>query len=1564
MAKLRILALSLVAAINLSASGIHYGDVKWINLGGGDDPSQAVEVTPSFTYSDITFDVSIDGFYAQSVEIEGVNYQRIFLPGGGHSAKVGYPEVPSIGRWFVVPHGADVTVDWTVIEADTLHDFMLFPAQPQQVDDPDAPKKEFVVEKKFYNQDTEYPQAFAKVSGSQIIRGVEVRNVLIMPFRYNPLKKELIVVRRAMVHVTIFGGGQLYDPRLRSPFFEPFFADFLANYGLMADDAPLNRSLRGLNTGISVENVYMPENAADLLIIVPDDLYDSIIPLALHHIRQGMITKVVTLSQIGSSTAEGIREYIRTAYNSWEIPPSFVLIVGDADMVPTFYKHVHPYENIHTAADVYYGEMDIIGQDSIPMVDVFNGRISVDDAQQLGIVVHKIIKYEEDPATPYDWLNSMLLAAYNESGRYFVYTSEAIYNYLNPLGYNIDRQYEDGNPPGSTSGVLNAINNGVWLVNHRDHGDSRNAGGSFDGWAHPRLTTEHMSQLTNGDYTPVVFSLNCRTGWFDGETDENSGSYECIAEEFVRTPNAGAVAALGLSRVSYSGYNDEIDRGLIDALFPGFDPNYPNDTTTNQYETPLPYIGGVINYAKLWMYDKYYLPGGTNPYPWTPDHEKTLVEFEEFTLIGDPAMRVRTAIPDSFMVNYPLSVNIGPSSVSITVMDQNGQPMSGALVGLTQCDTVVLARGITDENGVVMLDIFTSSADPITITVTGYNRLPFTGSIQPISEGAYVGYRGFVLDDTTSGNGNGVINPDELVHINILARNFGNDTAYSVTATLTTEDSFVTITQNTSNYGDIAPDDSLYGDQPFAFTVAHNTPDMHSILFDVSFTDANDSTWTSRFSARVYAPELHFSNAWVFDTLNGNGNHVGEPGETLEIMIGVRNAGHEPLDSVQATISTDAPYLHILENQTYIGYVDSMGVATSVSPVVIEVDSSAPAPAFPTINIDLIGAGDFTYHDSMILVIGQVGIMEAFEDSTAELWTHSGSNDAWHLSSRRAHSGMYSYFFGTDNGNYPDRADAYLVSPMIILGDNPELSFWTYYSTETNYDYCTVEISTDSGSTWNQLAQFTGSSNGWVRMAYPIEGANPGDIAFVRFHFHSDGSVNREGWYIDDVIVTPPEPPAQLTLDDMIVVDTVGNGNGLIEPGETVELTPVLTNIGGQGTSILTAIFRIESQYITVVDSMTTMDPIGPDSTRETPTPFVIQVASSTPTGTQVTATIYVHDDMGFEQELPYSFVIGDERLIPSGPDSYGYYAFDVYDQGGFEFNWIEVDPQSGGSGTRLNLGDDETVQLTLPFSFTFYGQSYTIISVCSNGWIAMGQTSSHSYSNRGIPNSSEPNNMIAGYWDDLNPRSGGSIAYGYDSLKHVFVVEWNGVPHFGSNSDTETFEILLFDPVYYTTPTGDGPIVVQYKTEPTQTDYTVGIENENGSIGLQYYYDGTIDPHGFPIADSFTLHFTTSLTAISENGDLNRPITLELAPASPNPAFNSTNIRFALPSRMDISLDIYDITGRHITTLAKGTYKAGYYTVRWDGSDKNGKRLPAGLYIYMLKTGSRTLTRKLVLLK
>lgn len=83
-----------------------------------------------------------------------------------------------------------------------------------------------------------------------------------------------------------------------------------------------------------------------------------------------------------------------------------------------------------------------------------------------------------------------------------------------------------------------------------------------------------------------------------------------------------------------------------------------------------------------------------------------------------------------------------------------------------------------------------------------------------------------------------------------------------------------------------------------------------------------------------------------------------------------------------------------------------------------------------------------------------------------------------------------------------------------------------------------------------------------------------------------------------------------------------------------------------------------------------------------------------------------------------------------------------------------------------------------------------------------------------------------------------------------------------------------------------------------------------------------------------------------------------------PNPFNPSTTISFELSKISSVSLDIYSILGQHIITLEHGKFNAGRYSTTWNGVDKSGNKVPAGVYFLCLKTDNLIQTRKMVLLK
>ena len=83
-----------------------------------------------------------------------------------------------------------------------------------------------------------------------------------------------------------------------------------------------------------------------------------------------------------------------------------------------------------------------------------------------------------------------------------------------------------------------------------------------------------------------------------------------------------------------------------------------------------------------------------------------------------------------------------------------------------------------------------------------------------------------------------------------------------------------------------------------------------------------------------------------------------------------------------------------------------------------------------------------------------------------------------------------------------------------------------------------------------------------------------------------------------------------------------------------------------------------------------------------------------------------------------------------------------------------------------------------------------------------------------------------------------------------------------------------------------------------------------------------------------------------------------------PNPFNPSTYIKYYIPKFELITLDIFNLKGNHIKSLINSNLYPGTYLNIWDSTDKNGLNVPAGIYIYILKSQTINESKKMILLK
>ena len=390
-------------------------------------------------------------------------------------------------------------------------------------------------------------------------------------------------------------------------------------------------------------------NEADHIIITHNDFIHDVQPLANFRNQQGLRTKVVDVQNIydefnhGILNPNAIREFLKYAYYNWQPPaPTYVLLVGDthidiknkSNFVPTIRVQIPGYGS--SASDHQF--VTFRGEDNFP--DMLIGRMPANNRVDARIFVERTIEHETtSPVGP--WHKRLLMLAGSDSMFHFQinqlvshnqlrnrYETERIYApYKDELDLNID---EDVTTPIARQ-VIDGFNEGASLINYIGHG-----GGGI--WSDSRMLDfeDPEQNLTNISQLPLVISMTCYTGAFDG--NKNS-----LAEELLRSENGGAIAVIGATSIGLLDGDYILNREIFDVIFKG--------NTQN--------IGAIFAESKTQFLIN------------TPGF---LDLAEVFTLFGDPATQLK--IPNKQM---EVTVDLDPSSVQGTFEEETLLTISGTL---------------------------------------------------------------------------------------------------------------------------------------------------------------------------------------------------------------------------------------------------------------------------------------------------------------------------------------------------------------------------------------------------------------------------------------------------------------------------------------------------------------------------------------------------------------------------------------------------------------------------------------------------------------------------------------------------------------------------------------------------------------------------------------------------------------------------------------------------------------------------------------------------------------------
>ena len=861
-----VFALILLVAALVSLPAMAAQSIRVVNDVSGE--TAAFSVNSGTLKSTLNLQMTTIGM--RDVTVGGHQYKAVDLPAGDHLLpgsldENGSPDIPVMTSNLIIPDDAGIRLSVTYSGYDDIPNIDLAPVQPSPEDKVDAPPVPFTINQQVYDTDAFYPADLAMSSTPQIMRDVRFAQITLCPAQYNPVQRVLRVYHDLAVAINY--DGEVVNPRTIhhryvSDGFYPIYKAMFANFNDYLANAEVRRG--------------------GYVIICKPALVDSVKAVARWKHQKGYYTRIVPTTEInsgGSPTAQQIFAYIKRADTTWEVPPEYIMIVGDVD--GTYAVNDWPY--LGYPSDNHYGCVE--GTDFIP--DIFMGRMSVDLMSDVRCSLSKIIKYEKYPymTDPQHWIRGLGVGyTYYESARL---TPLWVRELMLQHGFTrVDTIFGEG----YDGSIMTDLNRGVGYTFYRG------AGGS-DGWWGPSLGISNLASMTTNNKLGVMSPLTCGTGDFgDQSTDP------CFGEYWLRmglNPDSlkGGPAFYGVSEHNtHSRWNNPI---MVGYFFGMFDEDI--------YHFAAAAVRGKMQ--DLWTF---------------PADSAGIIQqyFNTYNMLGDPELELREKIPMGLTVTYPDTISLGTNHIDVTVADTAGHLISNAFVTLIKMvDTteVVFKVGQTDASGNVTLSFDDHTTGPMTLTVSGRDLYPFQRNVEIINSDLTIGLDSISIDDDanghSNGDGDGKAAPGETIELGVWIKNFSSaNTALDVSASLEAMDQTAVVYDGSSNYGNIAPGQSQQANKPFVILINPEASDGDNARLSLALTDQNHTSWDVIIDIPIVAPKFVVTGARIPE-----GDTVMSPGETSNLEIILKNRGSLDAQSVSGIVTTEDDYTTILGSATSFG---------------------------------------------------------------------------------------------------------------------------------------------------------------------------------------------------------------------------------------------------------------------------------------------------------------------------------------------------------------------------------------------------------------------------------------------------------------------------------------------------------------------------------------------------------------------------------------------------------------------------------------------------------------------
>ncbi|MDP8228045.1 MAG: C25 family cysteine peptidase [Candidatus Electryoneaceae bacterium] len=787
--------------------------------------------------------------------------QRLWLnvPGTVPDFEADGPALPSMTRLIAVPDGYRV-------EAKVVG------RQDRSVDvEPTLSQGQMI------QQTQQYEAPVVEIGEPAWLRNLRVTPVVIRPARYNNDDHFISIAERMEVEFEFVPcdgtPGQYADhERYWSPDFEALYSALLLNPQAIPDI---------MSGGRVVER-------GSYIIITDDVLHRYTAEFVDWKQRKGF-NVVVSQMVDDNVTADEIRNYIRDAYENWDRPPEYVLLLGDENEVgiqlPSFRIRNPGAVDEYDVTDLPYGLMT--EGDYFP--DIFIGRISVDSPNSTDVrnALRRSVFQDKTPSLedPGFYHRATLFGCnFGEGDRVIsspVETCRWLGQRLRDIDYDVEEFYFEG--PGDNDRpepIIQSIDRGVNIVCYRGWADAH-------GTHHPQFYIRDLDRLNNGPMLPVATFFVCNVGDFGNRNVRTCfGEYSLTRGDY-HNPT-GFVAFFGPSDLHTSTkFNNPILAGYYSGLI---DHNLRN-------LSQLVFAGKM----EIWRgFPNFRQVGG--------DDNFVDFYFHAYNLLGDPDLNFFLHPPNPLVVTgCPEQLGVGETYMRIVVRREGGGLIRGALVTLLKDEEMEVSI-LTDRNGVAFVPMTLDSPGEVKLTIIAHQALPYLREIEVTAPDRLIGLASVEIVNHPSG-----IPTDTPVNLAVTLRNTGNSGINGITAELVgLIDDEIEVLQGESDFGNIAADGSAQGQDFFTVQVSNRVANGGAIPFQLNITDDQDNGYTALFRLETVAPSLMY----VDHAFDGD---VVDPGATTDLVLTVMNAGDLDADGLRATMHTFDASVEIVDAEAVFG---------------------------------------------------------------------------------------------------------------------------------------------------------------------------------------------------------------------------------------------------------------------------------------------------------------------------------------------------------------------------------------------------------------------------------------------------------------------------------------------------------------------------------------------------------------------------------------------------------------------------------------------------------------------